>query len=90
MFAPSSSAPRRRREGHERCYPRRVTAPGNLADPDFEPTDEDLVGLSKRAFAGVRSEHEESLRKLRAEIARQREAALQELSKNDGTPRGPA
>jgi hypothetical protein len=24
----------------------------NLADPDFEPTDEQLSGLSKRAFAG--------------------------------------
>jgi hypothetical protein len=51
----------------------------NLADPAFEPTDEDLIGLSKRAFAHVRKTHEESLRRLRAEIAAAREAALDRL-----------
>jgi len=45
----------------------------NLADPDFEPTDEQLRGLSQRAFAGVREAHQESLRRLREEIARLRE-----------------
>jgi hypothetical protein len=29
-----------------------------LSDPAFEPTDEDLVGLSRRAFAHVREEQE--------------------------------
>ena len=40
----------------------------NLADPDFEPTDEQLIGLSKRAFAGVAAKHAAALAKLRAEI----------------------
>ena len=38
-----------------------------LSDPAFEPTDEDLVGLSRRAFAHVREEQETSIRKLRAQ-----------------------
>jgi len=50
-----------------------------LADPAFEPTDEDLVGLAKRAFAHVREAQEDSLRKLRAEIAAARQAALERL-----------
>ena len=56
-----------------------MDAPKNLADPAFEPTDEDLIGLSKRAFAHVREEHEESLRKIREEITAARKAALDRL-----------
>ncbi len=41
----------------------------NLADPNFEPTDEQLIDLSKRAFAGVKARHESALARLRAEIA---------------------
>lgn len=44
----------------------------NLADPECEPTDEQLGELFKRAFADVESKHRESLDKLRAEIARLR------------------
>lgn len=44
----------------------------NLADPAFEPTDEQLGELFKRAFADVDSKHRESLARLRAEIARLR------------------
>lgn len=51
----------------------------NLADPDFEPTDEDLIGLSQRAFAHVRKEHEELRVKLRADIAAAREVAMKRL-----------
>jgi hypothetical protein len=40
----------------------------NLADPSFEPTDEDLIGLSKRAFAGVKAQNAEMLCKLRERI----------------------
>jgi hypothetical protein len=40
----------------------------NLADPAFEPTDEQLQGLAKRAFAGLRERHEASLEKMRAQI----------------------
>jgi hypothetical protein len=53
----------------------------NLADPAFEPTDEDLIGLAKRAFAHVREAHEESLRKVRADIAAARQAALERLNR---------
>jgi len=62
----------------------------NLGDPDFEPTDEDLIGLAKRAFAHVREEHEASLRRLRADIATARQAALERLRRRrsaDGTTR---
>jgi len=41
----------------------------NLADPDFEPNDEQLIGLSKRAFAGVAAKHDAVLARLREEIA---------------------
>lgn len=40
----------------------------NLADPEFEPTDEQLIGLSKRAFAGVAAKYEAAFAKFRAEI----------------------
>jgi hypothetical protein len=51
----------------------------NLAHPEFEPTDDDLTGLAKRAFAHVPKAQEEALRKLRADIAAAREAALEPL-----------
>jgi len=47
----------------------------NLADPDFEPTDAQLIGLSSRAFAGVREAHERQLAELRASIEVARAAA---------------
>ena len=53
--------------------------PKRLADPTFEPTDEDLIGLSKRAFAHVGEAREASLRKLRTEIAAARKASLERL-----------
>ena len=53
--------------------------PKRLADPGFEPTDEDLVGISKRAFAHVPAAREESLRKMRGEIAAARKSALDRL-----------
>jgi len=56
-----------------------VSNPKNLADPAFEPTDEDLIGLSKRAFAHVREEHEDSLRRLRVDIAAARQSAMERL-----------
>lgn len=56
-----------------------MNAARNLADPSFEPTDEDLTGLAARAFAHVRQAQEEALRKLRADIAVARQAALERL-----------
>ena len=48
----------------------------NLADPDFEPSDEQFAELMRRAFAGVTEAHLETLRKLHAEIAVQSAEAL--------------
>jgi hypothetical protein len=53
--------------------------PNRLSDPAFEPTDEDLIGLSKRAFAHVPGAHQESLRKMREDIASASKAALERL-----------
>lgn len=61
----------------------------NLADPSFEPTDEQLIGLATRAFAGVRPARERAMAKLRADIAAAREEALTSLAKRAGrTPSG--
>jgi hypothetical protein len=51
----------------------------NLADPSFEPSDEQLIGLAARAFAGVEERHKQALAKLRAEIAAAREQSLRAL-----------
>jgi len=52
----------------------------NLADPAFEPTDEQLGELFKRAFADVDSKHRESPARLRAEIARLRAEARRRVA----------
>ena len=51
----------------------------NLADPDCEPTDEQLLGLSLRAFAHVRGQNELQLRQLRERIAQGRAALRKQL-----------
>ncbi|MCL2450376.1 MAG: hypothetical protein FWD17_15625 [Polyangiaceae bacterium] len=51
----------------------------NLADPDFEPTDEQLMELSKRAFAGVKERREVALARMRAEIAARSAEVLRQL-----------
>ena len=51
----------------------------NLADPDYEPSDDELAGLTKRAFAGVKEAERLRLEKLRGDIARAREEALARL-----------
>ena len=53
--------------------------PKRLADPAYEPSDEDLVGLAKRAFAHVPGAREESLRRMREQIAAARKSALDRL-----------
>lgn len=47
-----------------------MAAHGNLADPSYEPTDEELQELSRSAFQNVAKQHEEALSRLRAEIAK--------------------
>lgn len=56
-----------------------MPAPGNLADPDYEPTDEDLERLMRDAFAGIREAREESLRQMRERIARLSAEVLERL-----------
>lgn len=54
--------------------------PINLADPAFEPSGEQLQGLASRACAGVRAAREARQERIRLQIARQREIALQHLA----------
>jgi len=56
-----------------------MNEPRNLADPSFEPTDEQLAGLTARAFAGVRAAHVRAMAKLRVDIAEARDEALRRL-----------
>jgi len=53
----------------------------NLADPEFEPTDEELIELAHRAFAGVAKANEATQAKLRADIAALREESLRRLAR---------
>lgn len=53
-----------------RRYDRPVAARINLADPDYEPSDDDLARLMHDAFAGLRDAREESLRAMRVRIER--------------------
>jgi hypothetical protein len=48
----------------------------NLADPSFEPTDDDLTELSQRAFSAVAAQNAEMLRKLRERIRQGADDAL--------------
>jgi len=48
----------------------------NLADPEFEPKDEDLQRLSREAFARVREDKARVLHDLRETIAALRRDAL--------------
>ena len=50
-------------------YKSYMGTPVNLADPDIEPSDEQLEGLMHRAFANIADGHEASLRAMRARIA---------------------
>ncbi len=56
----------------------------NLADPDYEPSDEQLTGLMKRAFAGLKDAERVRLERLRSDIAHAREEALARLASGSG------
>ena len=54
----------------------------NFADPDFEPSDEDLEALVHEAFADVVARREAALAELYeqiAELARERAASMAQL-----------
>jgi hypothetical protein len=53
----------------------------NLADPNFEPTDEQLRQLSKSAFADVAQQTQMMLEKLRQDIKHERALVLERLKK---------
>lgn len=48
----------------------------NLADPAYEPSDEDFAELTHKAFAAVRDQNEAALSKLRAAVEEARAEAL--------------
>jgi hypothetical protein len=52
---------------------------GNLADPAYEPSDEELSGLMREAFGGLREAREKSLADMRARIAELEAEALARL-----------
>jgi len=59
----------------------------NLADPDFEPTDEQLTELAHRAFAGVAEAHARAVKALHARIAVETEEVLRKwLEKHPCNP----
>jgi hypothetical protein len=48
----------------------------NFADPEYEPSDEDLAELIHETFAGIAEAREESLRQMRERIARAQEEVM--------------
>lgn len=58
----------------------------NFADPDFEPTDEQLEQLSREAFADVARKNEEALARLRAQVAKLCADSLARLSPPTADP----
>ena len=48
----------------------------NLTDPDYEPSDDELIQLSRDAFAGVAEANARALEEMHARIAVLRNAAL--------------
>lgn len=66
-----------------------MVAPVNLADPAYEPSDDDLARLMHDAFQGLSDARDESLRAMRARIERlqieARERFLAAQPANTGT-----
>ena len=51
----------------------------DLANPEFEPSDEQLLELSKRAFADAEPAHQRQLRILEQQISEARKMLLKNL-----------
>jgi hypothetical protein len=62
-----------------------VAADVNFADPEFEPTDEQLHELSREAFAEVAHNHTRALAQLREEIEALRAQRLTDTKPQTGT-----
>jgi len=56
-----------------------MSDPANLSHADFEPSDEQLADLSKKAFAEVPASRQRALEQLRANIAQERTLVLARL-----------
>jgi hypothetical protein len=52
----------------------------NLADPRFEPSEEQLQALSREAFSDVATRHLEALSRLRTQIALLRAEAIARIT----------
>ena len=61
----------------------------DLADPSFEPSDEDFAELTTRAFAGVAADNARNLERLCAEIEAERERVLRALAARRAAPSAP-
>jgi hypothetical protein len=61
-----------------------MAAHGDLSDPDYEPTDEELRELVHSAFADVAAQNEAALRKIHAEIAVLREEVMAQFRAESG------
>jgi hypothetical protein len=85
--ASNESHPRGLAITHDKPYSSRMSERIDLADPSFEPTDEQLTGLSVRAFAGVAAAHRVALERLRSEIEAAREQVLRALEGRGTAPR---
>ncbi len=69
-------------------YDRGMSARGNLADPGYEPSDDDLARLMHDAFEHLGSAREESLRAMRARIERLQAEARARFDAARRTPTG--
>ena len=58
---------------------------GNLADPEFEPSDEELQQLARDAFADVPARNREAQQRLWDEIAVLRAQVLARLAAHEST-----
>jgi hypothetical protein len=59
----------------------------NLADPTYEPSDEDFVRLMRTSFAGLRRAREESLREMRERILALQSEARAAFAAREPAPR---
>jgi hypothetical protein len=59
----------------------------NLADPSYEPSDEELQELSRAAFADVPARNDAALQRLRAEIKALQATSLQRVRALMGSTR---
>ena len=59
----------------------------DLANPEFEPSDEQLKELSRRAFRGVRERHQQALRLLQEQIEEERKRVMARFKSDPLPPR---